>query len=52
MPTPGQGAIAALDYNDDERRCARAIFSTLPWGEIEFFIDNLLVRIHLVIEMI
>ncbi|KAJ1494750.1 ubiquitin-conjugating enzyme/RWD-like protein [Baffinella frigidus] len=21
MPTPGQGAIAALDYNEDERRC-------------------------------
>jgi hypothetical protein len=21
MPTPGSGAIAALDYTDDERRC-------------------------------
>jgi len=29
MPTPGQGAIAALDYNDDERRYARAILSTI-----------------------
>ena len=23
----------------------------MPWGEREFFIDNLLVRIHFIIEM-